>query len=319
MHNNMDPRFRSALTRIAELAATTLADIDRAGQPNTSATEPAGSSFDPGCVLKHLPPEKRIAAAAAAVRINPANAPAIGPIAQLAPGIGVARPQFIAMLTSKYWGPNPRSLTVSFLESSPTDLRARILSHMNSWTRTACISFVETSGVGEVRISRGPGGYWSYLGTDILSVDRNEPTMNLEQFTMNTPESEYRRVVRHETGHTLGFPHEHMRQALVRRIDPTKAYAWFLQQYGWDRATVDEQVLTPLDEAQLTATSADQDSIMCYQLPGDITFDGQPIRGGLDIDVTDYQFAGTVYPKRGGQLSTFSEQSDVTAYLQTTK
>ena len=60
------------------------------------------------------------------------------------------------------------------------------------------------------RISRGSEGYWSYLGTDIRLIPRNRPTMNLQGFTMNTSESEYKRVVRHETGHTLGFPHEHI-------------------------------------------------------------------------------------------------------------
>ena len=123
--------------------------------------------------------------------------------------------------------------------------------------------------------------------------------MNLQQFTMNTPESEYQRVVRHETGHTLGFPHEHMRKALVARIDPQKAYKWFLQTYGWDKATVDAQVLTPLSEASLMSTPPDQTSIMCYQLPGVITKDGKPIIGGLDVNPTDYGFAGKIYPKVG--------------------
>ena len=68
--------------------------------------------------------------------------------------------------------------------------------------------------------------------------------MNLQGFTMNTRESEYHRVVRHETGHTLGFPHEHMRRELVARIDPQRAYAYFLATQGWDRAMVDAQVLT---------------------------------------------------------------------------
>ena len=114
------------------------------------------------------------------------------------------------------------------MESTPADLRARIISHMNAWTKTGCISFVATSGTGDVRISRELGGYWSYLGTDVLHIPKNRQTMNLQAFTMNTPESEYKRVVRHETGHTLGFPHEHMRKALVARIDPQKAYKWFL-------------------------------------------------------------------------------------------
>src|ERR1700736_1297248 len=105
--------------------------------------------------------------------------------------------------------------------------------------------------------------------------------MNLEGFTMSTPESEYRRVVRHETGHTLGFPHEHMRKELVARIDPQKAYDYFLQTHGWHKATVDAQVLTSLDEASLMSTPPDQTSIMCYQLPGSITIDSQPILGGV--------------------------------------
>jgi hypothetical protein len=123
--------------------------------------------------------------------------------------------------------------------------------------------------------------------------------MNLQGFTMNTPESEYRRVIRHEAGHTLGCPHEHMRQALVARIDPAKAYEYFRRTQGWDKQTVDQQVLTPLNEQSLMGTAADQTSIMCYQLPGSITRDGQPILGGMDINQTDYAFIGRIYPKPG--------------------
>ena len=132
-----------------------------------------------------------------------------------------------------------------------------------------------------MRISFTGSGYWSYLGTDIALIPKNRPTMNLQQFTMNTPESEYKRVVRHETGHTLGFPHEHMRAALVARIDPKKAYPYFLATQGWNKAMVDAQVLTPLDPSTIKATKEDQTSIMCYQLPASITKDGKPIIGGV--------------------------------------
>src|SRR5262249_17979713 len=178
-------------------------------------------------------------------------------------------------------------------------LRARILSHMNAWSRTAGVSFVETQRDGQVRISRSAGGYWSYLGVDILLIPRNRQTMNLQGFTMATPESEYKRVIRHEPGHTLGFPHEHMRKALVDRIDPQKAYDYFWRTQHWDRQTVDQQVLTPLDERTLMSTPPDQTSIMCYQLPGSITRDGRPIVGGTDINTTDAAFAAKIYPKSG--------------------
>ena len=162
----------------------------------------------------------------------------------------MADPLRIAVVTSKYWGPTPRQLTVSFMETTPADLRARIIQHMNAWNASSGLSFVETASGGQVRISRGGGGYWSYLGTDVLLIQKNRQTMNLQGFTMNTPESEYRRVVRHETGHSLGFPHEHMRAELVARIDPQKAYDYFWRTQGWDRQTVDEQVLTPLPDSR---------------------------------------------------------------------
>jgi hypothetical protein len=265
-------------------------------------TTNGGNEPDFGCTIKTLPERLWVQAADTAAKVNPVNRPMLTAFSVGLADQGILEPQRISVLTTKYWGPTPRRLTVSFMETTPANLRARIISHMNAWTKTGCISFVETSGIGDVRISRGPGGYYSYLGTDILHIPKNRQTMNLEGFTMNTPESEYHRVVRHETGHTLGAPHEHMRKALVARIDPQKAYAYFLRTQGWDKATVDAQVLTPLNEASLMSTPPDQDSIMCYQLPGLITKDGLPIRGGVDINATDYAFMGRIYPKPGHQV-----------------
>ncbi|HET9711833.1 MAG TPA: hypothetical protein VFP64_08125, partial [Pyrinomonadaceae bacterium] len=132
---------------------------------------------------------------------------------------------------------------------------------------------------------------------DIRHIPFNEPTMNLQGFTMGVSEAEFRRVVRHEAGHTLGMPHEHMRRELVARIDPEKAYRHFRETQGWDKPTVDQQVLRSLDEETLLGTTTDQTSIMCYQLPATITRDGQPILGGVDINQTDFAFIGRIYPK----------------------
>ena len=115
---------------------------------------------------------------------------------------------------------------------------------------------------------------------------------------METPESEFHRVVRHETGHTMGFPHEHMRRELVEKIDPDKAIAYFGASQGWTPDEVRQQVLTPLDESSLWGTAhVDPNSIMCYQIPGALCKDGKPILGGTDIDDQDYAFAAQVYPK----------------------
>jgi Astacin (Peptidase family M12A) len=299
--NQQNRQLREALTKIAAMASGALTEdesLDTEYSGNSDLESAPGES-GLSCIPKNVPARLLVKAAEVATKINPVNAPVVGPVASVARGFDVSDPLRIAVLTAKYWGPWARRLTVSFMETTSADLQARIISHLNAWTRTAGISFVATNGVGDVRISRGPGGYYSYLGTDILLIPKNRQTMNLQSFTMNTSESEYKRVVRHEAGHTLGFPHEHMRRAMISRIDPAKAYPWFLQTYGWDKATVDAQVLTPLNEVSLMGTLADQTSIMCYQLPGLITKDGKPIMGGADINQTDYAFAGTIYAKVG--------------------
>ncbi len=248
------------------------------------------------CTIKMLPGDQWVAAAETAVRINPANKVDTHQFS-MATGL-VLPPEHLAVLTAKKWPSSGVSLTVSFIEAVDAALRARILSHMNAWGAYCNARFTETAANGQVRISLQGDGYWSYLGTDILHITAGQPTMNLQGFSMSTAESEYHRVVRHETGHTLGFPHEHMRSEIVARIDPAKAKAYFLANDGWDAATVTAQVLTPLDNSALLATAhADPDSIMCYWLPASIMRDNVAVAGGTDIDAQDQAFAATVYPK----------------------
>jgi hypothetical protein len=295
-----------AIVGLAVATDSPLASPDQSGrnyQYDDAGTTEGGSDDEPSCTIKQLPSRLQFKAAAVAAMINPVNEPMFGPTAAVSEGV-LPSPLAIAVATAKYWGPSPRTLTVSFMENTPTELRRRIVNHLNAWTRSGGVRFAETASGGQVRISRGPGGYWSYLGTDILLIPQSRPTMNLESFSMSTSESEYKRVVRHEAGHTLAFPHEHMRKQLVARIDPNKAYAYFFRNYRWDRTTVDQQVLTPLDDRTIMGTPADQDSIMCYQLPGSITVDGRPIRGGPDINNTDYGFVGRIYPRSSAGAST---------------
>ncbi|MGY4366692.1 hypothetical protein ACVW1A_002757 [Bradyrhizobium sp. LB1.3] len=238
-----------------------------------------------------------------ALIINPANEAERHTIERTAIGRrGGARR--IAVVIGRKWPVKGVQLSVSFMDSPKSDLRRRILLHMNAWGQKANVKFAETSGVGQVRIARldspeDEAGYWSYVGTEILEIDKGKPTMNLEGFTMRTSEAEFKRVVRHEAGHTLGFDHEHMRSDIVKLIDRDKAIRFFDEDQGWTPEEVDEQVLTPLAKKSIMGTKeADPVSIMCYQLPAAIMKNGKPIKGGNDINPRDHAFAASLYPKK---------------------
>ena len=253
------------------------------------------------CLPKLLPREQWIAAAETAVKINPQNLPQrrgrVPPFD--------ATPERIAVMTTKYWSPATDVLTVGFLDNPDAELQKKILSHMNAWSKSINLKFRFSAEAPQVRIARTPNkGHWSYVGTDILKIKNELPTMNLDSFTVTTSDSEFRRVVRHETGHTLGCWHEHLRKELVELIDPDKAFIYYEKTEGWDKAEVIKQVLTPVEESSLIGTThSEPDSIMCYEIPGAITKTGEAIIGGKDITESDYAFMGTIYPKSNARLN----------------
>lgn len=261
------------------------------------------------CVPRFLPRNQWVEAARNALAVNPGNAaPGVAP-AELLEGTEAERTEAdrAALDITRYWGQAGVLLTVGFIDTPDRELRTRILAHMNAWSERANVRFTETQTDPQVRIARwtaadspGDQGYWSNLGTDILLIKPARPTMNLEAFTMATSEAEFRRVVRHEAGHTLGFPHEHMRQDVIARLHRERVIAAFVRSQGWSRQEVIDQVLTPLEESSILGTpAADETSIMCYQLDGALTIDGVPVAGGTDINAQDHDFAGQVYPKPG--------------------
>jgi len=255
------------------------------------------------CAPRHLPRNEWPRAASNAIRVNPGNRPPGLDEDELPMGSAGEK---LAIDVTRYWGEQGVDLTVGFFDTPDAELRRRILLHLNAWGESANVRFAESNTEPKVRIARwsasdaapGEDGYWSNLGTDILLIASDRPTMNLERFTMETPESEFHRVVRHEAGHTLGFPHEHMRNAIVQRLDREKVIRDYMRTQGWTRQEVIDQVLTPLEESSLLGTPlAEEDSIMCYEIAGELTIDGHPIVGGIDITPNDYAFAAQVYPK----------------------
>ena len=254
------------------------------------------------CRPKSLPEEERVPSGRRGAPAAPET------VTFTAPGAGTGRrgasQRRIVVVNRFRWPSTGVKLSVQFLDNPTPTLRRMILAHMNAWNKTANVTFTETRSTGHVRIARldhpvEMSGYWSYVGKQILSIKPDRPTMNLEGFTESHPESEFKRVVRHEAGHTLGFDHEHMRGEIVSGIDKQKAYEYFKLTDGWTKKDVDTQVLTPLSKSSVMGTiESDPTSIMCYHLPGTIMKNGQPISGGIDINAIDAKFCGTLYPKR---------------------
>lgn len=161
------------------------------------------------CTPKQLPQGMQLAAAKTAIMTNPANAPPMELMAMAAiaiTGDEEPRPNFLAFITSRYWGSTGVDLSVSFLDNPTAGFRNKWLAHANSWNTEAGgnVRFRWSQSGGQVRVDRARrSGYWSYLGTDITHIRPGEPTMNLDSFTESTSDSEWRRVVRHEVGHCL--------------------------------------------------------------------------------------------------------------------
>ena len=105
-----------------------------AGRMGSTTQDGSRAADTPICFIKKLPDRLHARAAKYAVQCHPLNSPMLSSVIPVEPGE-------LAVMTGKYWGPNPRVLSVSFMESPSEDLRAKILRHMNAWK--CSISFVQ--------------------------------------------------------------------------------------------------------------------------------------------------------------------------------
>src|SRR5258708_30665901 len=123
--------------------------------------KPRSSSHDTpkteiiACTPKGLPSNMLVPAARKAVEINPSNHPRLDHLSLVMPGFAPTAER-IAVVTKKFWHGGGIKLKVGFLDNPPSDLKKRILLHMNAWTKSSNVEFVESKSDPQVRIARTP-------------------------------------------------------------------------------------------------------------------------------------------------------------------
>jgi len=207
--------------------------------------------------------------------------------------VGVTR-QPLAGETAKMWDVGAR-LRVKMMGGTPL-IRGKVRQYAEEWTQHANIHFDFVDGSAEIKVAFDPGGSWSKLGRDALSVPFDFATMNFGWLADDTDESEFSRVILHEFGHALGLIHEHQSPAAGIAWDREKVYEHFAATDGWDRGMVDEQVFTRYAVSQTNFSAFDPNSIMEYSIPAALTLDGHAVNGGSVLSPTDIAYIRRWYP-----------------------
>lgn len=190
-----------------------------------------------------------------------------------------------------------RRLEVQFLDGSPR-LRRRVIEMSSRWSKFCGVSFAETTGKGDIRVSFDPhGGHWSHIGSYAQRINWRKSTMNL-QINDDTAEDELSRVVLHEFGHALGLLHEHRRGDSGLVWNENEVYKYYTGYPNfWKRDQVKEQVLDPVYVRNPISTPYDPKSIMHYPVPQQFLKRGKAIGWNRDISAYDQVAILRAYPR----------------------
>ncbi|KAI1742644.1 hypothetical protein F4680DRAFT_411304 [Xylaria scruposa] len=201
----------------------------------------------------------------------------------------------LGVVRSKTW-PTGHTLKIKLIGGND-EMRQQVEKYAREWTKYANIrmAFIEDPSDAEIRVTFKKGGSWSLVGRDCLTR-LTEPTMNLGCFGHGALDYEVARTVYHEFGHALGCVHEHQNPIQGIRWDKERVYSYYAQSMGWDRVTVDRNILTKYTDNATQFSCFDIDSIMLYHVPKELTLDGSSILPNNDLSPTDIDFIRRVYP-----------------------
>jgi hypothetical protein len=245
-------------------------------------------AFPRTCIDRYPAEEDAVRAAEIAIEEDSRNLP------EGAEGLS---PNELALVTGKLWQ-NGRTLRVAFLDGHD-ELRARVAEIAPQWSEYANITFdFGNHETPEIRISFERAGSWSYLGTDALTLDPEEPTMNYGWLRPDSTEAEIQRVVLHEFGHALACVHEHQNPEGGIPWDVDKVYAFYEGEPNhWPRAQTYRNLLQRYDASTTVASEFDPESIMLYPIPQELTIGDFEVGWNTTLSAGDREMIARVYPK----------------------